>query len=519
MYGPPPSRLLLVLAGGLTQAVGVAYLILGMASLPIAHELHGGLRSVAVSIVAALGTIVCGTLVHRGRLVAIALAVGLTIGFGIALTLGTTAIGALLHILPAAAAKNIAMVGAISMFVAAGLCMCSIPVALRIRAWARQGIDAKQNNSGEADSEQGVDAVGAETSSEPDSGKPEQTLKGVGRARVPATQIIHLRRRSKSAIIIVVAATVVAIGLVVTALVPGSSKSEVIKMATSESGPTEAGHPAIGGPSLAAPRPAPIPTVPPLDDLVAKFHAAIANPESGELAPLLDANVFGFGVQAQDVAQGREPVTAILRKIVGTESPAPIDVSASAPQIGQDGQIGWFGEELRVGETTFVVTVAAGLRQNAWSIFALHWALAMPNDTAYRLAYSRKLEIPGSIPNGVYDTPLAKAMTAAFSSRPAFVAARSNRPDALNFGSAPGELSLGENTKRIFARLRARIQLHDAVNVGKIGEHGGWGAANVNYTDVDKRGRKVTQMFRVLAVWVMENDQWRIVQTHWSNGR
>lgn len=524
MYGPPPSRLLLVLAGGLTQAVGVAYLILGLASLPIAHELHGGIRSVAVSIVAALATVVCGTLAYRGRMVAIALAVGLTIGFGVALTRGTTAIGALLHLLPANAAKNIAMVGAISMFVAAGLCMFAIPVALRIRAWARQGIDVKREAIGEVDDDSPDD-----TESESGEGKPEQTLKGVGRARVlPATQIIHLRRRSKSATIIVVSATLVAIGIVVTAMVSGSSESEVIKMATSGSGRAEAGSPVADAhpPDAQSPQSVqaaspqqPIPPAPSIDDLIARFHTAIANPASEDLAQLLDTDVFAFGVGVEEVAQGKEPVMAILRKNIGEESATPIAVSARFTQVGQEGEVGWFGEELRVGQTTFVVTVAAGLRKGTWSIFALHLALPMPNETAHRLAYAGDLEIPDSIPNGLYDTPLAKAMLTAFSSRPAFVASRSIRPDALNFGSAPGERSLGENTKRIFAQLKARIRLHDTVNAGQIGERGGWGAANVDYTDADKTGHEVTQTFRVLAVWLMEDDQWRIVQTQWSNGR
>ena len=48
---------------------------------------------------------------------------------------------------------------------------------------------------------------------------------------------------------------------------------------------------------------------------------------------------------------------------------------------------------------------------------------------------------------------------------------------------------------------------------------GGWGAANVDFTDADSDGTEVTQTFRVLAAWVKEDAGWRIVQTQWSNAR
>jgi ketosteroid isomerase-like protein len=111
-------------------------------------------------------------------------------------------------------------------------------------------------------------------------------------------------------------------------------------------------------------------------------------------------------------------------------------------------------------------------------------------------------------------------MRTAFASKPSFVEARSARPDAFNFGSASGErLKGGETIKKIFGRIKAVIKLHDAVKVGTLGERGGWGAANVDFTDADKDGTEVTQTFRVLVAWVKEDAGWRIVQTQWSNAR
>ncbi len=564
---PPPSRLLLTLAGGLTQVLGLAYLVLGLAALPIAHELHGGTRSVIVSIVAALTAVVCGNLVYRGRMIPIALAVGLDVGFGIALARGSTAIGALLHILPNRsdpAAQTVATVGAFAMFTAAALCILAIPVALRLRAWARQGLDPllhsrigsaahpgdpwKSPKGGEAgviDSgpnlqgnvlqfDAGGVAAGGGGEDEPQttgaSGAPVQTLRGVGRSRIPATQVLYRRKSSKTAIIIVVSATLIAVGLVIATIGSESSNGDVISMASSDAAMATRGSAAASAqvadaaaaaqvsPDAAGSSAPSAPSVPRIPDLISQFHAAVGDAASNDLTRLFDPNVFAFGVGPQDVAQGRAAVVAMLRKNIGSGATGRTAVAGYFSRIGVDGDVGWFGEEMRVGKTTYVVSAALGLRHGAWSIFALHWALALPNAVAHQLAYRGELEIPDSIPNGRSDLPLAKAMLAAFSSRTAFADARSIRADALNFGSAPGERSAGESAKRMFSQLKAKIRLHDAVTVGSIGEHGGWGAANVDYIDADKAGREIRQTFRVLSVWLLEDDQWRIVQTQWSNG-
>ena len=123
-------------------------------------------------------------------------------------------------------------------------------------------------------------------------------------------------------------------------------------------------------------------------------------------------------------------------------------------------------------------------------------------------------------PTHAYFENTLPAMRAAFASRTSFVEARSTRDDAFNFGSAPGErLARGDAIRKVFGRIRATVHLHDAVRVGTIGTHGGWGAANVDFTDAEKDGTDVTQTFRVLAVWLNESAGWRIVQTQWSNAR
>src|SRR5580698_1584730 len=136
----PPSRWMLIVAGAWTQLVGAAYLVLALASLPVAHDLHAGTHSLIASIVAALAALVCGALIYRGRLIPLALAAGLDVGFGVGLPRGSSAVGSILHVLPAtdaSAANTIVTAGAIAMFVAAILCVVALPQALKLRAWAR----------------------------------------------------------------------------------------------------------------------------------------------------------------------------------------------------------------------------------------------------------------------------------------------------------------------------------------------------------------------------------------------
>jgi hypothetical protein len=355
-----------------------------------------------------------------------------------------------------------------------------------------------------------------------------QTLPGLGPAKLVPTQVIRIdgQRRGKPAIIIGVAVTLIAIGIIVITAAVGDKAEDTGIAATGSAsgGSANAGSASVamtkvaGGEVEAAGSAAPVADAalapPALEDFVARFHDALTNP--GDLAGLFDAGAFAFGADAHDVAEGRDAVIAQLREDIGDAD----QVTVKYAHVGHDGDVGWIAEELKVGGATFVVTAVAALRDNAWTITALHWAVAMPNATAYRLAREGELSIPDAIPDTHDDSELAAAMRTAFASKPSFVAARSARPEAFNFGSAPGErLKGGEAIRKIFGRINATLRLHDAVKVGLLGERGGWGVANVDFTDQDKDGTEITQTFRVLVSWVKEDAGWRIVLSHFSNAR
>ncbi|HEY3806107.1 MAG TPA: nuclear transport factor 2 family protein [Kofleriaceae bacterium] len=510
-----PSRLLLIVAGAWTQLVGAAYLVLSLASLPVAHDLHAGTHALIASIIASVAAMVCGALIYRGRLIPLALAAGLDVGFGIGLPRGSSAVGSILRVLPqtdAGTAETLVTAGAIAMFGAAILCCIALPAALKLRAWAR-GELARPSLPPEM-----LPRTSGELS------PAASTLKGLGKpSKLMATQVVHLPgRRGKPFVIVGVAIALIALGIVIISAATSdepASKTAGAGSAKPPVGSAKAVDAAIAiAPAVDAMVVDAAPEAPHPDELVARFHAALAQAKPDDLALLFDTHAFAFGISANEVAEGRAAVVDTIRHDIGTPPKAGFDVTGRYTQIGHEGDIAWIAEELRLGGQTFVVTAIAALADNAWTFAAIQLGVAVPNDVAYRLGKDGQLAIPDAVPDSHDDSDLAKAMRQAFASKPSFVAARSTRPDALNLGSAPGERVVGgDSIKKLFGRLRATIRLHDAVKVGMVGSAGGWGAANVEFTDADRDGTQVTQTFRVLAAWLREGNDWRIVQTQFSN--
>lgn len=535
--GTQPSRALLIAAGVLTQLIGITCLVLALASVPIVIDSRSGMSAIGASIIAALAAIVCGSLVWRGRLVPLALAAGLDVGFGIGLPRGNSAIGAMLRMLPAndaQAAENLVLVAAVLMFVAAILCVLAVPSALKLRQWAREEQGAMPPP--------GLDEA-APTRERPRLGEPYRpaplrsgnTLQGLVPIKIMPTQVLHIGApsRGKPALIIGVALTLIAIGIIVISAATGSKEDliatsgptagsgEVTSVISGSAGSARivsGGSTGDGGSASvdAGAPPAVLPEAPTVEAFMSRFHDAVGAASAKDLALLFDSTAFAFGVQANDLAEGRDSVVAQLREDVGAGG----QVSVKFSHLGQDGDVAWIAEDLKVGDKPFVMTAVLGLRAGVWTIAALHWAVAMPNAMAYKLAREGELAVPDVIPNANDTSPLAAAMRTAFASKPSFVDARSTRADAFNFGSAPGErLKGGEAIRKIFGRISATVHLHDAVKVGTVGDHGGWGVANVDFTDADKDGTQVSQTFRVLAAWIKEDAGWRVVLTQWSNPR
>jgi hypothetical protein len=549
---------LLVLAGILTQVGCIGCLFAALVSIPVVHDVHGSSTKVIVTAVAALAGIVCAVFVYYARLVPLALALGIDVGFGIVLPRASSPLGALSQILPAgdtATLDGLMTAGAVVMFVAGILCALALPAAIAIRRWKLAGGEDMQPPPELHLVEPGAPGwPGAPDGGDGNELRPSDTLKGFQPARgtapprVSSTQVVTLpgSRAAKrhSGMLLIAVGTIVLVGIGIALIAAtdgaagggsGSTETAAISGTAGEgsgtgsastggegsgtgSASSDAGN-SVGliyldaGVDAAA-------VVPDPQEMVDALHKVLGAGDKAGLAAMIDANAFAVGVEANELAEGRDAVVALVQHDLGAKRQ---DVDAARAWVAHEGDVAWVAEEMRAGGKRFLVTLAASAKDGQWTIAALHIAQAMANDTAHARARDGSLASPDAIPNSHDESPLAQAMRVAFASLPSFVDARSTRADAFNFGSAPGErLVGGAAIKKTFGRLRATVRLHDAVKVGPLGDNGGWGVANVDFTDSDSDG-EVTQTFRVLAIWLREpptaDGKWRIVQTQWSNAQ
>jgi ketosteroid isomerase-like protein len=517
-----PSRLLVIAAGLLTQLIGAGCLVLSLASLPAAHDLHHGTHAAIGAAIAAVAALIVGALAYGSRPVALGLAALIDVGFGIVLPRSDSGLGQVFQMLRSGNGKGadtLITIAAVVMFASGAVCLIAIPSALAVKRWR-----ARPRNTTE---------------------RTVRTRKGFEplRASSPTEMVTNGPRKPKGAIwpyiVVGIGVTLVAVGIGAiaasggggggsasgktaesgsgSAAKRGSGSGTGTGMGTSASAGSGSDSGSGSGSGMAAPGGP--------DEVIAAFHAALVHIEAGELAGVLAPKLFMFGAEANELGEGREAAIAILRHDLGDPPDGGFGVDAHKLAIGRDGQIAWVAQELGVSADKrpakkFVSTAVLAEQNGTWSIVAICLAVAVPNEVAYKTARDGTLPAPDAIPNSHDASPLAEAMRRAFASKPAFVDARSARSDAFNFGSAPGERIVGGDAiRKTFAHLKAKLRLHDAVKVGAIGDRAGWGVANVDFTDADRDGTLVTQTFRVLAAWVKEDAGWRIVQTQWSNAR
>ena len=263
------------------------------------------------------------------------------------------------------------------------------------------------------------------------------------------------------------------------------------------------------------------PPPPPLHNFLDAQRDLIGVGDLAKLAQTFAPSVFGFGIDADDVAEGRDAVEAMLTKNLGDPPPDGFKVTSKFVSIGQEGTSAWTAEEIELSGPNLaprriVITQLAVATDGAWSVLALCWAQTVRDETAERLAILGTLPKPRAIADRV-EGELGAAAKAAFVSRKAFADARSERDDAFNFGSGPGERIVGgAKIKALFTRLRAELRQDGGMRVVTAGSVG-FAALDAVYTQKGRAATDVSQTFRVLAVFLKEGTTWKIVQTQFSN--
>jgi ketosteroid isomerase-like protein len=562
----PPGRVLLRVAGVATQLGCGACLLVGTIGLVLVEQNQtGGLSAVAAWLLAAMAGLVVGGLIYRGGLVAMLIAAAIDGGFGAVLaTFDHATLGRLLKILrpsDVAAIQGALTVAGFAMIGAGVLCLVAVPHGIRYARWFREA------------------AVGRSVVTTP----------GFPPPPVPARSTVYIipaedqpvwRRR----VYVALGAGAIVVGIGAGALVsstggvtlPGDRHGSATAAAAG-SGSTRAAtrtgaaanaasgtaastaaaatdsHPA-GAISTGAAEPRTPTATPPdtassaappgdpgreitvapvgtVQDLVLAQHAAIAAADRTALAAVLSTTAFAFGVDAAEVADGRDAVSAQVVHDLGDPPSGGFTVDSRAIAIGEDRGHAWIAELIDISAPgraprSVAISELAATIDGRWQIVALHWGVPVDDATAERLAILSRLPVPARLVDRHDDADLDQAVRAAFASRTAFAEARSERADAFNFGSGGERAHGGAVIKRIFSKLRAEIRIHDGVRVAsgatwdqaqKAAPWIGWAALNVDYTARTRAATDVTQTFRVLAILRKEADGWKIIQTQWSN--
>lgn len=505
----PPGRAIVRLAGVLTQLACAGCLLLGtIAFVLVQQNRSGGAALAIVWALAAMVALVLGGLMSRGGLIAVIGSATLDLGLGITLVAFDYAdLRSLLRVLPVSDVDTIADI--VTAFgggmIAIGLvCLIAIPQAIRYGRWLRT--------------------------------EPSNTMPGypvVGSLwHMPAAPE---ERRSRRRMYFALAGFAIGFGAGVGVLVSSTAgrglpaaRPGTLVAKPADAGVVVATTPA-DAPSVAS-DPAQ-PALPDVETFLAAQRTALATADAKALEGMLAPNAFGFGIDAEEVADGRAAVLEQLKHDLGGE---PVTIEAKALHVGQERNHAWIAEELdiespgrgtrRIAFTQLVAGIAG-----KWQVVAWSWGQLVADSVAERIAVLGTAPRAKAVPAGV-DGPkeLDAMLRGAFASRAAFIDARSERDDAFNVGSAPGErVAGGARIKQVFGRFRAEFRVHDNV-------HGAAGAAwdpaqtsapwiafaalDVDLTFKTRAQTDLTQTFRVLAVAVREGTAWRLVQTQWSHG-
>ncbi|MBA3454395.1 MAG: nuclear transport factor 2 family protein [Deltaproteobacteria bacterium] len=269
----------------------------------------------------------------------------------------------------------------------------------------------------------------------------------------------------------------------------------------------------------------------PIRSFLAAQRDSIAKADARGLVEHVAPTAFAFGTNADDVAEGRVAIEAMLARNLADAPPDGFTVTSKFQSIGEARNHAWVAEELEVSDGSssrrIAITQLCAFVGGAWTTVALHWGEPVPDALAERRAILGTLPRPGTVQNKADGgSDLDQAVRVAFASRTAFVDARSERDDAFNFGSGPNERSSGAAVKRLFARLRSELKLVGGARVvaGSTWDPAqatapwiGFAAFNADYTYKSRAATDLTQTFRVLAILIREGEGWAVVQTQFSN--
>nr|HEX4313003.1 hypothetical protein [Kofleriaceae bacterium] len=473
-----PTRAPVVLAALLVQLGAAACLVIGLAAIPMVHDLRQDPVMLAGWIGTALLALVCGGLAYRARLVPLFVAAIACAALGFVLPRGDSAIGVVAKLLPKGdIPESIVVYASIAMFAIGAMCLAVLPWAVPYRAWDR-GDDAE----------------------------PKQTLYGMAVA-VPlaAAQSLRMLAAKRRPWMIVCAVGVivgVAGGFALVHLF--GSGAQRADAATPRAEPVD--KPAAAQAAAAAPQGG---AATPQLLIAAVMHAGSA----ADLAPLLAADAIAIGTEAADVTTGRAAAAALVARELAHDAGHALSVGTVT--VATDGSVAWIAQDLSLAGLPLELTAVAHEELGHWTVAALALAQPLSNDAAAHLAKTKQLAALAPLPAAPASAAeLAAAARDAFASPVAFADAVSVRSDALEIARHGERTAGGDVIRRGAIRMTHAKFAVGQVAAGHLGARAGWTVVTVTETN----GSRSPEPMRVLAAWVHEDTGWRIVQAQWSNG-
>jgi ketosteroid isomerase-like protein len=259
--------------------------------------------------------------------------------------------------------------------------------------------------------------------------------------------------------------------------------------------------------------------------VVRELYAAIERKDLLRLGELAVADVFVLGAAADAVSIDRAQFVMDLRNQFERAKDAELRVQSSEIQVGlsDSGRSAWFFDQLVidiVGDQGIPHSIPIRLtgllvRDHDWQLSAAYWSIPLSsNEYQFSLLQDGKIQPGAALENQIAPAaqPLAQSLIEVMAHPHTMPELYSTREDAFTIGSTVDEVFLGAEGKNWIQQI-ALLPLKFAVRGGIHSAVSADGCTAWMATHIDLSGG-LTVQYRFFYVWLLEQDQWKIVISH-----
>ena len=251
--------------------------------------------------------------------------------------------------------------------------------------------------------------------------------------------------------------------------------------------------------------------------------AAMTNGNREAYLSTFHRDAFSFGANAADAGTGLQQMSSRFNYFL---TASRLAIHSSNVALSPDEESAWVEQNLSITvlrqekENRIIWTQLIVFDGEKWLSLASHWAHAIPNRRAFKAAEAGTL--PALKPLQASIAPKAEkyATMTRMALKPksgGFYRLFSSRPDVIVWGSSPEERYLGASALKWAKRLSNSLELSGPLQAATAPNGNvGWLAANVSL--LGRKNRNQSLAYRLLMIFVLQNDEWKAVLAHFSNG-